>query len=256
MRARPFAPGNCPLTPFPMQLLVKHWGHRVAYDEIKAELAGVGGAAAGPASGERYPILAAAARDREAEAIAASTGHPIPANVADISTFEKAGKVKGGKGNKTATESKNATEPGGASGGAHAPAPAAGNEASTAGGAQAPSPAAMEQQGGAQQQAQPQQGQGGAQGQAAPPPAQPQPQPQNQPAPEGGGGAQGQGQQGQQGPQRHVRAWLSDVLVPCAGACAQASVCIAMCTDAPSPSSLFTAAADVPLRECGQAGAG
>ena len=192
-----------------MQLLVKHWGHRVAYDEIKAELAGVGGAAAGPASGERYPILAAAAHDREAEAIAASTGHPIPANVADIPTFEKAGKVKGSKGNKIATESKNATEQGGArGGGAHAPASAAGNEASSAGGAQAPPPAAMEQQGGAQGQPQPQQGQGGEQGQAAPPPAQQQPQPQNQnqPAPEGDSGAQGQGQQGQQGPQRHVRA--------------------------------------------------
>jgi hypothetical protein len=206
-----------------MQLLVKHWGHRVAYDEIKAELAGVGGAAAGPASGERYPILAAAARDRTAEAIAASTGHPIPANLADIPTFEKGGKVKGGKGNKTAAEGKNATEKGSRDGGANAPAPAARIEESSAGGAQAPAPAAMEQQ--QQQQAQPQQGaaQGQPQqgGQAAPPPAeaQPQPQNQNQPAPEGGGGAQGQGQQGQQGPPRHVRAWPSARHDACTQAC-------------------------------------
>ena len=188
---------------------MKHWGHRVAYDEIKQELAGVG-AAAGPAAGGRFPILEAAARNREAEAIAASTGHPIPANVADIASYQKGGKVKGGKENKTATEKAGTNH----TGGARAPSPAAGIAAPSTGGAEAMAPAAMEQpqQGGAQTQGQAATPQGQpAQGALPPAEAQQQQpqqqqqeqQPQNQSEPGAGGGAQGQ-----PGPTRHVRAWL------------------------------------------------
>lgn len=81
----------------PFQLLAKkHWGHRVAYDEIQAEL---NGAAAQSPSG-KYPVLDAAARNREAAALAASTGNPIPANLADVQPYIKAKKGE----NKTAAK--------------------------------------------------------------------------------------------------------------------------------------------------------
>jgi hypothetical protein len=132
----------------PFQLLAKkHWGHRAAYDEIQAELNGA--AAQSPAG--KYPILHAAARNREAAALAASTGNPIPANLADVQPYIKAKKGE----NKTAAEEETNKQVGNAT----AAQPQGGEQA------KAPAPAPS---GGVKAQQQQQQQQGGQEVAAAP----------------------------------------------------------------------------------------